>query len=522
MIAREATEESKIDNILLEKFNHKIKNKIPHWNDDGSGPTIANPTELVDITDKLIECGRVEYGLDLSGKNVKVFGKLESGMPGGSVKVRPAIRIIDDAINSGKLSTKQVVFEATSGNFGLALGLMVELGLDVVALVSKKLQDGVLQELKSIGVKTVDLDIDICPARGLSVDTSVLVSKVAASRVRDQLAHYRFDVSVFDRSRAEIEKILAREDVIELAKYLANIYGGFCPEQYENDLNVGVHETLTGPEIEQQLLAVGDSLADFLVVCTFGTGGTSGGLSRYVRGRFGKKSVHVVFPLSSQDVAGIRTREKALGLKFYEPGRYAGQHEVDFEAARRALRFFVSRGVDIGESSALSLYATLQLINYGVGQRFVVILADGIKKYKKSVEISKPEARGSRQVTVQAAASNLADYAGVLWTHQGFIPSSEGIKLIASSLGCDESKIKVAGAGEVARFYASQQMAESFRKLLPDARGKLLLVCMSGSVSLRLAQLLEKKGVEAESLTGGIAGLSATSGIETSELVEPA
>jgi hypothetical protein len=44
--------------------------------------------------------------------------------------------------------------------------------------------------------------------------------------------------------------------------------------------------------------------------------------------KYGKKSLHVIFPLSNQDVAGIRTKEKAAGLKFYEPELYGGQHEV--------------------------------------------------------------------------------------------------------------------------------------------------------------------------------------------------
>ena len=70
-----------------------------------------------------------------------------------------------------------------------------------------------------------------------------------------------------------------------------------------------------------------------------------------------KNPVHVVFPIAGQDVAGIRTKDKASGLKFYEPERYARQHEVDFEQAKLMLKFFVDKGYDMGESSALALYA---------------------------------------------------------------------------------------------------------------------------------------------------------------------
>lgn len=49
-------------------------------------------------------------------------------------------------------------------------------------------------------------------------------------------------------------------------------------------------------------------MSEFRIVCTFGTGSTSGGLSRYMMEKYGKKLVHVVFLLADQDVAGIRTK----------------------------------------------------------------------------------------------------------------------------------------------------------------------------------------------------------------------
>src|SRR5947207_15804291 len=97
--------------------------------------------------------------------------------------------------------------------------------------------------------------------------------------------------------------------------------------------------------------------------------------------------MHVVFPLANQDVAGIRTRDKAVGLRFYQPELYGGEHEVDFEAARRLLRFFAGRGYGIGESGALALYSALQMINYGAGNDFVVMIADGPQKYTTTLEV---------------------------------------------------------------------------------------------------------------------------------------
>ncbi len=496
-----------------------IKAKVPHLREDPSGPVVMNATPLVNITSLLIECAKVEYGLEISSKNAKVFGKFDSEIFGGSVKVRPAVGIIEEAIASGKLRNGQTIFEATSGNFGIALGMLRSLGLDVISLVSRKLQGGVLDQLTKVGVKLVNLDIDICPAPGLQMDTNLLVAKTVAGNLRSQLAQLGLDTSVFDGSRIEVERLLARQDVINLAKLLAKVYGGFCPEQYDNELNVNVHETVTGPEIDQQLKALGYSPAEFELISTFGTGGTSTGISNYVKKRHDRRNVHVVFSLANQDVGGIRTREKALGLKFYRPELYAGQHEVDFEAAKRLLRFFAGKGYDIGESSALALYACLQMLNFGVGDKFVVIIADGIQKYVQSLETRAEETK-RYEVTFEEARSKLSDYSEVLWTHSMFVPREEGIKLISSSLGFDENKIKVARARDVEAALSNQELPETMRRLLPEDNRKLLLVCMAGNTSLLVAKLLARKGIEAESLTGGITGIPEAGAKHPSEIVQ--
>ena len=506
-----------VDNDLLERFEMELGERVPHL--DSSGLRVVNPTPLIDLTDALAECARAEFKLDISERKYRVFGKFDSAILGGSTKVRPAVQIIREAIASGKLNRQKTIFEATSGNFGIALGLLAGLGLNVVVLVSRKLQEGVFQELRNGRVQTINLDVDICPAPGLKIDQNVLVAKAVASNLRDQLVEIDLDAGIFDRSQEKIEELLARQDVINLAKLLAEIYGGFCPRQYENDLNVKAHEAVTAPEIDQQLKEGGDSLADFRTVCAFGTGGTSGGIARYVERTYRKKNVHVVFPLEDQDVAGIRTKGKALGLKFYEPQRYSGQLEVDFEEAKRLFRFFASKGYDIGESSALALYAALQMVNYGVGDRFVVIVADGIEKYRKS--LGEVEKKRRFEVTLQEASSAKGEYANVLWTHGMFVPKEEGIKLIASSLGVAEDRIKIVDVKDVESIVLTQEIPETVKNLFPPD-GKSLLVCMAGGTSLRVAQILAKKGIEAESLTGGIVSMSANSGKKPPELVQVA
>ncbi len=134
-------EETNIDNALLERFEQEIWNKIPHL-EEGK---VINATPLIDLTSDFKECAKNLYKLDISDLDLKVYGKFDSNLVSGSIKIRPAIYIMHDAIKTGKLKSNQTIIEATSGNFGIALGQMSKLGLTVVSLVSRKLQEGVLR-----------------------------------------------------------------------------------------------------------------------------------------------------------------------------------------------------------------------------------------------------------------------------------------------------------------------------------------------------------------------------------------
>ncbi|MDH3678199.1 MAG: pyridoxal-phosphate dependent enzyme [Nitrosopumilus sp.] len=510
-----------IDKELLERFQVEIWGKVPHLEENQDGKKIVNATPLIDITEDLKECAKSVYNLNLADADLKVFGKFDSKLLTGSIKVRPAVHIIHDAIVTGNLKSGQTVIEATSGNFGIALGQLSKLGLSVVSLVSRKLQEGVFEELRNENIRIMDLDMDICPAPGMKDSPNLLAAKATAANIRSQLSDLGFDVTIFDKASPEIQSLLASQDIINLAKFLAKIYGCFCPEQYDNTLNIDVHRTVTAPEIDQQLHEKGNSLEDFKIVCTFGTGGTSGGISRYLSEKYGKKSLHVVFPSANQDVAGIRTKDKASGLTLYEPQMYAGQHEVDFEQAKPLLKFFVDKGHDIGESSALALYAAIQLANFGGGGKFVVVIADGIKKYQKNLEeMSKKQNR--IQVSLQEAASNVSDYDKVIWIHTQYTPREEGIEIIAKSLGVDKTKIAVPTARTVGQLLATQQIPEELKKDLQGTKGKSLLVCMAGNTSLMAVKVLAGKGVVTESLNGGITELPQGKGRQLSELIREA
>ena len=517
----EKTKESNIDNVLLEHFKQEIWSKVPHLEETQDNAQVVNATPLIDITEDLKECAKNVYNLNLADMDLKVFGKFDSNLLTGSIKVRPAVHIIHDAIVTGNLRNGQTIIEATSGNFGIALGQLSKLGLDVVALVSRRLQEGVFEELRNENIRIMDLDMDICPAPGMKDNPNLLAAKATAANIRSQLSEIGFDPAIFDKASSEIQSLLASQDIINLAKFLAKIYGCFCPEQYDNKLNIDVHRTVTAPEIDQQLHEKGNSLADFRIVCTFGTGGTSGGLSRYISEKYGKKSLHIVFPPAGQDVAGIRTKDKASGLKLYEPEMYAGQHEVDFEQAKHLLKFFVDKGHDIGESSALALYAAIQMANFGGGGKFVVIVADGIQKYKKNLEaISKKQNR--TRVSLQEAVSDVDDYDRIIWIHTQYTPREEGIDLIAKSLGVDKTKIYVPKTKTSEQLLATQQIPEELSNELQGTKGKSLLVCMAGNTSLMAVKVLAGKGIVAESLNGGITALPQGKGRQLSELIREA
>lgn len=491
------------DSDLLERFDREVWSKMPR----AEGGRIEGATRLEDVTADMRECA-AQYGADIGG--ARIFAKFDSDLPYGSIKARPAAYILREAITSGRLRGGGTVIEATSGNFGIALGGISKTGLRVISLVSRKLQEGVFAELRGGGIEVVDLDMEVCPAPGMEGKANAAAAKAAAAEIRSRLVQMGFDAAPFDGRISEIEGLLEAQDAINLAKEIAGAYGFFCPEQYDNELNLEAHRGVTAPEIDSQLGELGTSLGDADVLCAFGTGGTSGGIARYVSEKYGKKSVRVVFPPQGQDVAGIRTRATASGLSMYRPSEYAAEHEVDFEKARKLMRFMVGRGHDIGESSALALYQAMALASGGGDGGYVVIVADGAAKYKKSLE-----ERPRMQVSLQDAASS--EYDRVVWVHTQYTPREEGIRAIAESLGVDESKIAVPKASTVDRLLATRQIPDELKEELGP---KTLLVCMAGNTSLMTAKVLAEGGVATESLNGGIMGLAG--GKSPAELIRQA
>ena len=111
------------DDALMEKFEQEVWSKVPHREEKDGKVEIVNATPLTDLTEDLKECAKTVYDVDISGKDFKIYGKFDGTLLTGSIKVRPAVNIIHDAITTGKITSGTTVIEATSGNFGIALGL---------------------------------------------------------------------------------------------------------------------------------------------------------------------------------------------------------------------------------------------------------------------------------------------------------------------------------------------------------------------------------------------------------------
>ena len=166
----------------------------------------------------------------------RLFLKLESQNPGGSIKDRIGLAMVDTAERDGRLKPGGTVVEATAGNTGLGLALVARAkGYRVVLVVPDKMSTEKVLHLKALGAEV----------------------HITRSDVGKGHPEYYQD----------------------LAARLANdIPGAFFADQFNNPANALAHETSTGPEIWQQMGHDVDA-----IVCGVGSGGTLAGLSHYFK-----------------------------------------------------------------------------------------------------------------------------------------------------------------------------------------------------------------------------------------------
>ncbi len=168
----------------------------------------------------------------------RLVAKMESFNPGGSVKDRIAITIVEDAERSGALRPGGVIVEGTSGNTGMGLALVAAVkGYKAIFVMPDKMSDEKIRALRALGAEVV-----ITPT---------------AVEPDDPRSYY----SVARRLVEETE-------------------GAVYANQYHNPVNPETHHRSTGPELWEQL---GESL--HTLVCGLGTGGTISGTGRYLKER---------------------------------------------------------------------------------------------------------------------------------------------------------------------------------------------------------------------------------------------
>jgi cysteine synthase A len=280
----------------------------------------------------------------------EILGKAEFMNPGGSVKDRAALAIIDDAERSGRLKPGGTVVEGTAGNTGIGLAHVCNArGYRCVIVMPDNQSSEKFQMIETLGAE---------------------VLRVKTVPYSDP-NHY--------------QKIAGR-----LAQELPD---AIWANQFDNTANRDTHERTTGPEIWEQ---TGGRLDAF--VTATGTGGTLGGVSRFLKSQKPKVLTALADPQGSSLYHWLRHGElKATGPSSITEGIGIGRvtanlegaplddavHVTDVECVRMVYRLLREEGLFLGSTSGVNVAAAVQLAKrLGPGHTIVTILCDGGAKYQ--------------------------------------------------------------------------------------------------------------------------------------------
>jgi cystathionine beta-synthase len=309
----------------------------------GRSRLLAEPSILPDVSSAI--GGTPLVALDRLARGVpgRIVSKLESMNPGGSVKDRIALPMIEAAERAGLLQPGGTIVEPTSGNTGVGLAMAAAVrGYRCIFVMADKQSEEKRALLRAYGAELVICPTDVPPD--------------------DERSYYR----VSDR--------MARE-----------IPGAWKPDQYSNPANPRAHYLTTGPEIWE---ATAGAITHF--VAGIGTGGTISGVGRYLKER--KPGVRVVgADVEGSVYSGDPPRPyltEGIGEDFW-PQTY--DREIadsvvpvsDRDAFMTARQATATEGILMGESCGTALWAALQAAREldDPDALFVVLLPDSGRSY---------------------------------------------------------------------------------------------------------------------------------------------
>jgi len=299
---------------------------------DRKESTRANPNSLVASVGNtpLIQICSMAKHL----KGVQIFAKAEWLNPGGSVKDRAGMRIIEDGERSGELTRGKIILDSTSGNTGIAYAMIGAIkGYAVEIVVPANVNEERKRALKAYGAKLIFTD----PLLGS------------------------------DGALLEAKKI-----------YEANPSRYFKGDQYNNPSNWKAHYETTGVEILQQS---GGRVTHFLA--GIGTGGTLTGTGRRLKEYNPRVKLFGVQPDSGfHGIEGLKHIETAIRPGIYDESILDGTFFVKTEDAyEMTARLAREEGLWVGLSSGAAFWASMKLAESLDRGTIVTVFPDGGNRY---------------------------------------------------------------------------------------------------------------------------------------------
>ncbi|MGH7964505.1 MAG: PLP-dependent cysteine synthase family protein [Candidatus Binatia bacterium] len=259
----------------------------------------------------LLQITKVATGLS---PRVQVFAKLEGFNPGGSVKDRPALWMVQEGLRTGALTPGKIILDSTSGNTGIALAM--------------------------IGA-VLSYPVELVMPANVSIERKKIIAAYGAQAILS---------NPLEGSDGAMR--LCRQILHETPERY------FKPDQYFNPANPQAHYESTGPELWHQTQG---QITHF--VTGIGTGGTIMGVGRYLKERNPRVQVLAVEPDDAfHGLEGLKHMASSIVPGIYHEEQLDGKIAVSTEDAYDTVyRLGQEEGVLVGQSSGAALWAALKV-----------------------------------------------------------------------------------------------------------------------------------------------------------------